>query len=197
MSKHSYDDLTFELLHSILTYDSETGDLYWKSRPVDMFKTLNAARSWNTKWANKKAGCPTNTMPNSKYGYWKIHIKILGKNRIAHKIAWFMYYGYWPKNQIDHINGNPLDNRIENLRDVCIQDNHRNKSRFCSNTSGVTGVSWNNKKKKWIASIRTGPKPTYLGSFINKEDAIAARKEAEIKYGFHENHGRENPNAES
>ena len=197
MSKYSYDDLSYEYLHSILTYDSETGELYHKPRPRDMFKSDKDWKAWNTRYANKKAGYPANTKPHLKFGYWKIHMSILGKHRLAHRIVWFMHYGEWPKNQIDHINGNNLDNRIENLRDVSNAENARNKTRFSNNTSGVTGVYWYERYKKWNVKCDMNGKSYNLGYFTHKEDAIAARKEAELKYGYHENHGREKVNAES
>lgn len=195
MAKYSYDDLTYEFLHSVLTYDMETGELYHNPRPREMFKTDRVWKIWNTRFANEKAGWPANTKPHLKHGYWKVYVSILGKPRIAHRIVWFMHYGEWPKDQIDHINGNNLDNRIENLRDVSNEENARNKSRFSTNTSGVTGVHWSNTEKRWVASITVGSKYYRLGSFIHKEDAIAARKKAEIDHGFHENHGRETVNA--
>jgi hypothetical protein len=187
MSKYSYDDLTYEYLHSIFTYDSETGDLYWKPRPRDMFKRSMDWKTWSTKFANARAG----SLHKRNDGYCSIHLRLLNKRRLAHRIVWFMHYGEWPKDQIDHINGIATDNRIENLRDVRGQDNQRNLSRRSDNTSGTTGVHWSNSKKKWEVYISSN----YLGCFTHKEEAIAARKEAEIKYGYHENHGRENPNA--
>jgi hypothetical protein len=82
------------------------------------------------------------------------------------------------------------------LRDVSNQENQRNKSRQSRNTSGVTGVHWHKRDKKWIARIKVDKKDLYIGMFDTFEEAVAARKEAEIKYGFHENHGRERVNAE-
>ena len=193
MSKYSYDDLTLELLHKILTYDSETGDFYWKHRPRDTFKTLRACNIWNTRFANKKAGCRANRGYSSRDDYCKIEITIFDRNRFAHRLAWFMHYGEWPKDEIDHINGDATDNRIENLRDVSTKENGRNKSIHVNNTTGVTGVSKRNGKFR--ATIKVDGKSKELGLYDTLEAAAAARKEAEIKYGFHENHGREKANA--
>ena len=192
MAKYSYDDLSYEYLHKVLSYDSGTGDFYHKTRPKDMFKTEGSWKSWNTKHANKKAGHLHKTVN----GHLSIIIRMFYKPRGAHRIAWFMHYGEWPKDQIDHINGDATDNRIENLRDVSNQENQRNKSRQSRNTSGVTGVHWHKRDKKWIARIKVDKKDLYIGMFDTFEEAVAARKEAEIKYGFHENHGRERVNAE-
>lgn len=83
---------------------------------------------------------------------------------------------------IDHINRNRLDNRKSNLRIVTLQENSFNQSVYKNNTSGVAGVLFNKSKNKWEASIQVNKKRIYLGTFINKEDAINARKEAEEKY---------------
>ena len=83
---------------------------------------------------------------------------------------------------IDHINRNRLDNRKSNLRIVTLQENSLNQSVYKNNTSGVPGVLFNKSKNKWEASIQINRKRIYLGTFVNKEDAIKARKEAEEKY---------------
>lgn len=192
MAKYSYDDLTYEYLHSVLTYDSDTGYLYWKPRPRDMFKRSKDWKAWNSRFANARAG----NLHKQHSGYCTIHVTLLNKLRLAHRIVWFMYYGEWPKDQIDHINGVATDNRIENLRDVSRQDNQRNVRRKANNTSGTTGVHWHISKKKWEAQIKVNDKRLFLGCFKHKEDAIAARKAAQIEHGYHENHGMERVNAE-
>ena len=85
------------------------------------------------------------------------------------------------KNQ-DHINHNTLDNRKCNLRDSTIDENMKNKNKRKDNKSGITGVYWNKKEKKWIASIQADKNPMRLGAFINKEDAIKVRLKAEKEY---------------
>ena len=83
---------------------------------------------------------------------------------------------------VDHINRNKLDNRICNLRVCTQQQNKRNRSIQCNNTSGVTGVSWVSKYNKWMAQIQINGKSKNLGCFNTKEEAINARKQAEIEY---------------
>jgi hypothetical protein len=106
-------------------------------------------------------------------------------------VIWCHVYGEWPEKNlvIDHINGDEKDNRIQNLRLVTHSENNKNSSRPKSNTSGVIGV--HKKRGKWIAQIQENYKKITVGSFDSFEDAVKARKEAELKYGFHENHGRE------
>jgi len=98
--------------------------------------------------------------------------------------------GEWPEKQIDHIDGNPLNNKWDNLRDVTSQENGRNKRILKNNTSGFTGVCWDDVNKKWRAFIRVDRKTIHIGRFTNIQQAIDARKDANIKYGFHENHGK-------
>ncbi len=84
--------------------------------------------------------------------------------------------------EIDHINHNKADNRKENLRQVTRSQNNMNHGIKRSNTSGNTGIYWHAKAKKWCANIRVDSKSIYLGLYIDKEDAIKARKKAEEKY---------------
>lgn len=88
-----------------------------------------------------------------------------------------------PNNKfVDHINHNKNDNRKCNLRLVTNQQNTMNAKLKSNNTSGVTGVYWKKDRQKWQAKIMVNYKNINLGTYINKEDAIKARKEAEEKY---------------
>lgn len=85
-------------------------------------------------------------------------------------------------NICDHINRNTFDNRKENLRDVTQQQNSFNRSQLKNNTSGIMGVYWIKDRCLWRAGIKKDDKHIWLGDFINKEDAIVARLNAELKY---------------
>lgn len=108
---------------------------------------------------------------------------------LSHRLAWFLYYGKWPTGHVDHENQNGLDNRIGNLRDVSHGDNLRNARRSKANKSGVTGVFWHKGAKKWHATIGVNGVQVHLGLFADLEEAKSVRKEAELKHGFHPNHG--------
>lgn len=117
-------------------------------------------------------------------------VGIAGNLFYVHRVCYAIYHGADPyPMQIDHINHDRSDNRIENLRLVSSQENAKNQKKNSNNTSGVAGVSWQKNRNKWIAQIIVNGKYKHLGCFTNKNDAIAARRAAEKKHGFHENHG--------
>lgn len=114
---------------------------------------------------------------------------MLGKTQYTvHRVIWAIQTGKWPI-EVDHINHDKQDNRWCNLREVTHSSNGKNLSLKKNNTSGITGVVWNKERKKWQAQIAPNGKMITLGRFENLEDAIDARKKAELKYGFHSNHG--------
>ena len=107
----------------------------------------------------------------------------------AHRLAWMYVHGEMPKGQIDHINGRRADNRIFNLRQVSNRENQRNQRLREYSESGCPGVYATRKNLKWSARIRVDGSQINLGTYQLKSEAIKARKEADEKYGFHENHG--------
>lgn len=85
---------------------------------------------------------------------------------------------------VDHINRNKLDNRKSNLRFITQRQNCLNRSMNKNNTSGHRGVIFDSRIKKWCARIAVFGKSLHIGSYSNIEEAILARKNAELKYGF-------------
>jgi hypothetical protein len=108
----------------------------------------------------------------------------------AHQVIWAMVHGEWADGEIDHVNGVRTDNRIANLRLVTRQQNNRNMAKRCDNTSGVTGVTWDKRRRKWSARIRHGGVFKALGRFDSIDAAAEARERAMREYGYHANHGK-------
>jgi hypothetical protein len=165
-------DLTAERVRELFNYCHETG-------------ALTARNTENKRYAGDEVG----TFAVSKQGRTTRVLAIDGHNYSAHRVIWLYVHGAWPKQEIDHINGNPSDNRIENLRDVSRQINQRNLRKIQTNTSGITGVSWRASKGKWRAYITVQKRCIHLGYFDNMLDAAKARKDALAAYGFSSSHG--------
>ena len=125
----------------------------------------------------------------AKHNAGYLTVGIGGTNYLCHRMIWLHQFGYEPKS-IDHINHDRSDNRLSNLREVSQQENLRNQTLSASNTSGVTGVSWNKALSNWRARIVVDYVTINLGSFVEFHEAVNARKNAEILYNFHENHGK-------
>lgn len=163
--------LSLDYLKSRLTYDPQSGVFIWKSKIPH---------------SGIEIGQVAGTLTSN--GYLKIFIN--RKYYLSHRLAWFYINGYWPKDQIDHINHNRKDNSIKNIRLSNSKLNQMNKSMAKNNTSGVTGVSWSKVGLRWVANIKVNYKSINLGSFALFHEAVNARKNAEALYGFHENHGK-------
>lgn len=168
-----------EILLQLLRYEPETGKLFWRARPISDFPNERIFKSWNTKYADEEAFTAI-TGDGYKIG------SIENVRFYAHRVIFKMVHGTEPP-QIDHINGQRPDNREINLREATDFINRHNAARSKNNTSGCTGVCWNRRERRWVASISNYK----LGRFLSKKDAIASRKRAEIEFGYHPNHGRE------
>lgn len=107
-----------------------------------------------------------------------------GKKYRGARLAWLYMEGYFPENEIDHINRVKHDDRWKNLRHVSRQCNIRNLPTSKRNKSGIVGVSWNKGRQKWQARITVSGKNIFLGLFGNKTGAARARWNAEVKHGF-------------
>jgi hypothetical protein len=170
-----------DVLRQLLDYNPETGILTWKFRPRKFCKTDHEQVRWNKRFSGKQAGL------KAKDGY--LVMCVLNKQYKAHRVCWSLHWGREPQGQIDHINGDKTDNKINNLRDVSARENATNRKRISRNKSGYTGVS-QGSFGKWLAYISTKEDRLFLGSFNCVTSAALKRRMAEIQYGYHENHGR-------
>ena len=162
-----------EELLDLLTY--RDGRLFWNARVRGRFATTRAYRSWNSRYAGTLAG-------RGVRGYWDI--TLLGRKWGVHRVIWVMHHGVWPS-YIDHIDGNPSNNLLDNLRSVTHRENLRNCRRRKENKTGISGVR-HISKTTWSVSING----SYIGYFDNFFDACCARKSAELTHNYHPNHGR-------
>lgn len=165
------DTLTQTRLKELLHYDPETGIFINKI----------------SRGGQKVGAVSGGIMPGYCGGY--IRIRLDQRRYLAHRLAWLYMTGNLPEKQIDHINHVRGDNRFSNLRESTQAENTRNASMCHLNKSGKTGVYFHKKNMKWAAQIGHGSNKEYLGSFDYKHEAISARKQAELKRGYHPNHG--------
>lgn len=175
-----------EMLNTLLTYDDAEGLLFWKARDVSSFEdkahsATHTCNRWNSKFANKQAfTCVGND------GYKK---GSLGRQMVrAHRVIWKMLTGEDAVN-VDHIDGDRLNNRKGNLRAVDATGNRRNAARHRDSKAPFQGVR-KTTNGLWQAYITVNYKWTNLGCYETIPEAIAARKAAEVMFDFHHNHGR-------
>lgn len=157
MSKAS--NLTAARLREALDYEPDTGIFRWK-------------RSGHGVYPGKPAGAPNGD------GY--ICIQVDGVLQEGHRLAWLYTHGVWPTHQIDHINEDTGDNRLENLRDYTPGQNRQNITKLSrANKSGFRGVS--RFRKRWQAGIMVNGKQFNLGQFDTPEEASAAYQAAKLR----------------
>jgi len=150
--------------------DQSPSGLVWK---VDRFSGRNM-RVKNAE-AGDVVGC------KDANGYWVFGLN--GKRYYAHRAIWLLAYGEWPENYIDHIDGNPSNNKISNLR-ICPRnnlDNNQNLRLGKANKSGYMGVHWAAKASAWQAQIKVNKKMQWLGYFKTPEAAYNAYLVAKAK----------------
>jgi hypothetical protein len=146
-------DLNF--LKSILDYNPANGIFIWKQNRGRLAKAGQIA---GTLWVNSKR-------PDNKYYQIMINAKLYA----LHRLAYFFVTGVDPlEKQVDHINGNTLDNRFDNLRIATSAQNSKNQKKRKTNKSGFKGVCWHKKGKKWYATIRANNKQIHLGGYNSK-----------------------------
>lgn len=153
--------LTQEQVREIFDYDAENGVLIRKFRN----------------------GCPYNKPTGHKpasHGYGQVQID--GKMYLTHRVIWLWHTGSWPEHEIDHIDRDPMNNRIENLRSITRSENMQNTGLHRDNSSGYPGVSFHKRTGKYEARIMVNNKQINLGLFNTTEEAYLAYQLAKIEY---------------
>lgn len=154
-------------MNNVFAYNPESGHITW---------LINAAK-------NVRAGSIAGYIHNDHRNQYRV-VTYKRKLMKAHRLAWFLHYGEWPDGQIDHINGNGLDNRICNLRIVDTQGNQKNRVVAVNSTSGFTGVVKDKRTGNWNARIKINGKESRLGAYKTHYAACYARHAANIEHGF-------------
>ena len=152
-----HNELTAEQLRQLVDYDKETGVFTWKNSQSNRAKNGSVAGT------------------RHQYGY--IQIKIVGKIRKAHRLAWLYVHGVWPQYTIDHINGIRDDNRISNLRDVTDVQNKSNRTKALKH-GRLLGTHQDKRTGKWSAQITVNYVKQHLGMFETERMAHEAYKRA-------------------
>ena len=140
------------LLKSCVIYNCETGKLHWHPSG------------------------PHRNRKKKEVGSFCFYVvcEVFSKSYPGHVLAWMLHHGDWPAGMIDHIDGNPLNNKISNLRLVTASQNSINQKIRADNKSGYKGVRWVANRNKWSAEIRLNGKSTWLGHHDTMEDAAKA-----------------------
>jgi hypothetical protein len=157
------DTPSVDQLRSLFSYEPKTGRLIWKPRGVPF---------WDAQHAGRRAGW---VRPD---GYWAVSVH--RRNYGASRIVWALVYGEWPTKQIDHIDRDPLNNRICNLREATPPLNCANQGARKNNKLGVKGVYWCSTKKKYKAQIQFDGNKRHIGYYTSLKAAASAYKKVSI-----------------
>lgn len=158
--------LTAERLKAVLSYDPQTGVYRWRTR----CGTGRAIASWNARFAGKEAGTICDNGRGRKY----LQITVDGRRHTAQRLAWLYMKGEWPPpgTDVDHEDGDSLNNRFANLRVATRWENLSNRGKTRANTSGFKGVRPH--RNKWVARIGHKGRYRHLGTFDTPEQAAEA-----------------------
>jgi hypothetical protein len=125
----------------------------------------------------RKVGDALSSLTDKGY----LRASVGGKSYRVHRLVFLYQYGYMPT-QVDHIDGDRMNNRIENLREATSSQNNQNRK--ATSSSGIKGVVWHKQSNKWVASICVNRKSAHLGSFLSIEEAaVVANKARQLAHG--------------
>ena len=184
--------LSVDYLRECIEY--QDGQLFWrKERPIHHFSSTKASTVWHKRFAGKVCGSANSTKYRSSH--LRVGLKIGSKVKLflCHRLVWALHNNHFPNKQIDHINGVPYDNRIENLREVTNKENSKNSAMYRHNTSGITGVCWDNTIEAWRVSGGGHSSGTfeYLGITKDKFEAVCIRRSWEVYNNYSPRHGKD------
>lgn len=162
-----------EYLRECFDYDPDTGILTWRERPVEHFTSAGLCRRTNLRWANKEAGRTNQS---------RREVRVYGASFFVHRIIWKIIYGADPAEQIDHIDGNSLNNKISNMRSATSAQNAHNMKAKPTRDGALKGATFCKDTKRWKSAITLGGKHIHLGRFDTQKEAHEAYIEASKKH---------------
>lgn len=171
-TEFSRENITQDFLRATFDYDAEKGRLIWK----ESTRGHKAGSIAGTLQKTKKDG--------EKYRQISIGIGTANVVTLEHRLIFLWHHGYLPK-QVDHVNMEKTDNRIENLRASDASKNQMNTNVRNGTKSGLKGVHWDESRGTWMSRIKINGKHVFLGRFASKEEAYEARKQAQHIHGDH------------
>ena len=152
----------------------------------ELLEYKEGALLWKQSKGHMKAGSVAGSITANGY----VRVCVNRKTYLAHRLIFFMHHGYMP-NFVDHIDCNKQNNKIENLREASMAENNRNVGLSKKNSSGVKGVSWVARDKKWRVQIRLNIKTISLGNYDDLKEAETVSIEArKLLHKDFSNHGR-------
>lgn len=158
-----------ELIWACFRYDAERGVLFWKRRPTEHFKNPKAWKTFDAQFAGREA---FPTIGSHGYRCGTFQCNGVYYRALLHRLIWAYINGEWPKGEIDHIDCDRLNNKIQNLREASSAQNKQNRGRQHNNQAGLKGVI-PAPSGRFIAQIRLGGRSTHLGTFDTPEQAHA------------------------
>ena len=170
------DLVTQEDLREVFFYDASTGQMVWRPRECLETDVSASVRRWNTRWAGKTAGTPCGK------GYTILSVTVEGRKVriLAHRAVWIYHRGAIREGMdVDHINRNRSDNRLENLRLATRSENNQNSAASRNCKTGVLGVSLHKPTGKYRADIVLHRRQVFLGLYPTPEEAEVVRRYAE------------------
>lgn len=167
MTERGKQCVTQELLKEIYEYSEATGLFIFKK----------------TRGGVKRGSIAGSAIKSGESFYLRVNIG--GVQLMAHRLAWLYVYGVFPVNEIDHIDGDSMNNRICNLREATRKQNNENVKLRTNNTSGYRGVAWSASAKKWRAMLQHNKKPIHVGYFSDANEASLAVTEMRSKLFSH------------
>lgn len=180
--------VSIDYLRECFSYDPVEGKLYWNvDRPASHFKTRSSYLGWYKLCAGKEAGC----IAKIRTLTYRI-VKVKSIRTTCSKVMYALYYGHYVE-MVDHIDGNPLNNKIGNLKASSAKMNAKNIGISKRNTSGIGGVSWDKNMGMWRASgsrtVGDKRKVVHLGYHGTIFEAACARLSWQNANGYSLRHG--------